>query len=121
MTSRSASESSCSPRVVDPFRSEKTIVTVFRVSGASRAAPSVGPQNPQSRNRGGFSSPQLGQICIQDSVGLLSADYYTRSRQSLTPAGVTSYSGSARAGSRLLQSGGRSWEDGRAGREGQCQ
>src|SRR5215210_3515936 len=84
MTSRSASESSCSPRVVDPFRSEKTIVTVFRVSGASRAAPSVVPQNPQSRNRGGFSSPQLGQICIQDSVGLLSADYYTRSRQSST-------------------------------------
>jgi hypothetical protein len=32
ITSRSDSESSDSPRLVDPFRSEKTIVTVFRTS-----------------------------------------------------------------------------------------
>jgi hypothetical protein len=32
MTSRNASESSRSPSAVDPSRSEKTIVTVFRVS-----------------------------------------------------------------------------------------
>ena len=50
-----------SPRLVEPFRSEKTIVTVLRTSWAGSAAASGVPQKPHSRNRRGFSSPQLGQ------------------------------------------------------------
>src|SRR5215203_1254924 len=63
MTSRSDSESRASPRFVEPFKSEKKIVTVFRVSCFGSSGASAVPQNPQRRNFGGFSSPQLGQIC----------------------------------------------------------
>src|SRR5205085_12172467 len=65
MTSRSDSESSASPIVVDPLRSEKTIVTVFRTScGAATGASGV-PQKPQRRNLAGFSSPHEGHIAIR--------------------------------------------------------
>ena len=49
---------------VEPTRSENTIVTVFRISRAGSAAWSGVPQKPHSRNRSGFSSPQLGQIAM---------------------------------------------------------
>src|SRR5919199_6442304 len=63
MISRSDSESSASPRLVEPFRSEKTIVTVLRTSCDGTAGASGVPQNPHRRKRSGFSSPQLGQVC----------------------------------------------------------
>ena len=63
IVSRSDSGSSFSPRSVDPFRSEKRMVTSFRTSCGGGAAASAVPQYPQRRNFGGFSSPQLGQIC----------------------------------------------------------
>src|SRR6266480_1451783 len=69
MTSRTASESSFSPIAVDPLRSEKTIVTVFRTSCAGSSGASGVPQKPQRRNFAGFSSPQLGQICTKGSLG----------------------------------------------------
>src|SRR3954454_757712 len=62
MTSRSASESRVSPSAVEPFRSEKTIVTVFRTSAAVEVGASVVPQKPHRRNRSGFCSPQFGQV-----------------------------------------------------------
>src|ERR1051326_1368998 len=61
---------------VDPLRSEKTIVTVFRVSGAGSCVARGVPQNPHRRNLSGFSSPQLGQICIETSVGPVPAIVY---------------------------------------------
>src|SRR5438105_11047407 len=65
MTSRSDSESSASPRFVEPLRSEKTIVTVLRTSCGATAGASGVPQKPQSRNRSGFSSPQDGQVTMR--------------------------------------------------------
>ena len=64
MTSRTVSESIRSARLVEPLRSEKTIVTVFRTSRAGADGTSSAPQKPQSRNRSGFSSPQLGQTSM---------------------------------------------------------
>src|SRR5581483_4831337 len=64
ITSRSDSESSRSPRFVEPFRSEKTIVTVLRTSRAGSGAASGVPQNPHRRKRSGFSSPHAGQTAI---------------------------------------------------------
>ena len=49
---------------VDPFRSEKTIVTVLRISCGGAADASGVPQKPQRRNLSGFSSPQFGQMAI---------------------------------------------------------
>ena len=63
-TSRSDSLSSCSPRVVEPLRSQKTMETVLRTSAVFVSGTSCVPQNPHSRKRSGFSSPQLGQICM---------------------------------------------------------
>src|SRR5207249_2075508 len=63
MTSRSDSESRRSPRLVDPFRSEKTMVTVLRTSAGGTAVPRGVPQYPHRRNLSGFSSPQPGQTC----------------------------------------------------------
>src|SRR5919197_3756523 len=65
MTSRSDSESSASPRFVEPLRSEKTIVTVFRTSCGGATGASGVPQKPQRRKRSGFSSPHDGQIAIR--------------------------------------------------------
>ena len=62
-TSRSASESSDSPRAVDPFRSQNTIVTTLRVSCGGAASASCDPQARQKRAMSGFSAPQEGQIC----------------------------------------------------------
>src|ERR671928_1111049 len=64
MISRSDSESSASPRFVEPLRSEKTIVTVLRTSCGGSAGASGVPQNPHSLNRSGFSSPQAGHVAI---------------------------------------------------------
>src|SRR3954470_24899002 len=69
MVSRRDSESRRSPSAVEPFRSQKRIVTSFRTSCAGAAGASAVPQKPQRRKRGGFSSPQLGQICTEISVG----------------------------------------------------
>src|SRR5262249_47030003 len=69
MTSRTASESSFSPIAVEPFKSEQTIVTVFRTSCAGSWGASADPQNPQRRNLSGFSSPQFGQICTKQVYG----------------------------------------------------
>ena len=74
MTSRTASESRRSAIAVDPFRSLKRIVTVFRTSGGAGAEASGVPQKPQSRNRSGFSSPQFGQRTITPVRGYLPAD-----------------------------------------------
>ena len=65
MTSRSDSGSSRSPRSVEPLRSEKTMVTVLRISWTGAGGARGVPQNPHSRNRAGFSSPQLGQRCTR--------------------------------------------------------
>ena len=65
MTSRSDSESSASPIVVEPLRSEKTIVTVFRTSCGGAAGASGVPQNPQRRNLAGFSSPHEGHVTMR--------------------------------------------------------
>src|SRR5215207_8169709 len=79
MTSRSDSGSSASPRLVEPLRSEKTIVTVLRTSCGGRLGASAVPQNPHRRNLAGFSSPQFGQttssmpIESSDHVALSSA------------------------------------------------
>ena len=62
ITSRIDSGSRVSPRLVDPFRSQKRIETSFRVSCAGAAATSGVPQKPHIRNLAGFSSPQLEQI-----------------------------------------------------------
>jgi hypothetical protein len=62
-TSRTDSLSRRSPRAVEPARSENTIVTVLRSSSGGGAGASAAPHTPHSRNRSGFSSPQLGQIC----------------------------------------------------------
>src|SRR5205085_6704897 len=62
---RSDSESSASPRFVEPFRSEKTIVTVFRTSRGGAATASGVPQKPQRRNRSGLSSPQDGHVAMR--------------------------------------------------------
>jgi hypothetical protein len=44
----------------------KTIVTVFRrPSGGAAAVASGAPQNPHSRKRSGFSSPQEEQIATR--------------------------------------------------------
>ena len=51
MTSRSDSESRRSPRSVEPFRSEKTMVTVLRISWAGAATARAVPQKPQRRKR----------------------------------------------------------------------
>src|SRR4029453_14149881 len=75
ITSRTASESSFSPIAVEPFRSEKTIVTVFRTSCAGSCGASADPQNPQRRNFAGFSSPQFGQICTKGSLGTPSREF----------------------------------------------
>jgi hypothetical protein len=64
MTSRRDSGSSVSPRLVDPFRSQKRIETSLRTSCAGAAACSGVPQNPHSRNFGGFSSPQFVQVIM---------------------------------------------------------
>ena len=63
-TSRSDSESSCSPRFVDPLRSEKTIETVFLTSWTGSEIARGVPQYPQSLNRSGFSSPQFVQTTM---------------------------------------------------------
>src|ERR671936_804411 len=61
---RSVSVSRRSASGVEPLRSEKTTVTIFRTSsGTTCVSPSGEPHIPQMRNRSGFSSPQLGQIC----------------------------------------------------------
>jgi hypothetical protein len=39
------------------------MVTVLRTSCATSSTASLVPHIPQTRNRSGFSSPQLGQIC----------------------------------------------------------
>ena len=51
-----------SPRAVESFRSQKTTVTVLRTSCDGTGGASGVPQNPHSRNRSGFSSPQSGQM-----------------------------------------------------------
>src|SRR3954447_23697907 len=66
MVSRSDSESSCSPRFVDPLRSQKRIVTSFLTSCTGTAGASGVPQNPHRRNFAGFSSPQFGQSCMSN-------------------------------------------------------
>ena len=50
--------------LVDPARSQKTIVTSFRAACGASSGTSFAPQNPQRRNFSGFSSPQLGQTLI---------------------------------------------------------
>src|SRR4051812_2898719 len=70
MTSRSASESRVSPSAVEPFRSEKTIVTVFRTSAAAWAGARAVPQKPQRRNRSGFCSPQFGHVITPRVYGV---------------------------------------------------
>ena len=67
ITSRSDSGSSVSPRLVDPFKSQKRIETTLRTSCAGAAAASGVPQNPHSRNFGGFSSPQFEQVIMARS------------------------------------------------------
>src|SRR6266545_5542856 len=75
ITSRTASESSFSAIAVEPLRSEKTIVTVFRTSCGGSAGASAVPQNPHRRNFCGFSSPQFGQTIIRRTqLGADSAD-----------------------------------------------
>ena len=72
ITSRSASESSCSPRLVEPLRSEKTIVTDLSVSWegpAGSAATSATPHQPQNRNWSGTSPPQAEQVIIASLCG----------------------------------------------------
>src|SRR3954452_11781445 len=69
MTSRSDSESSRSPRLVEPLRSQKRMVTSLRNScGGARGASSA-PQKPQSRNFAGFASPQDEQTTLFGSAG----------------------------------------------------
>ena len=46
---------------VDPATSLNSTVTVLRTSADGAAASGV-PQNPHNRKRGGFSSPQAGQM-----------------------------------------------------------
>src|ERR687887_1751534 len=90
MTSRSDSESSASPIVVEPLRSEKTIVTVFRTSCGGAAGASGVPQKPQRRKRSGFSSPQEGHIAIRRVyVGFAGIFYAARraSRRRALPSG----------------------------------
>ena len=53
MTSRSASESSASPRLVEPLRSEKTMVTTLRISWGAGASASCDPQARQNRAMSG--------------------------------------------------------------------
>ncbi len=65
ITSRSASESSVSPRLVEPLRSEKTIVTTLRVSCGGRASASCVPHARQNRAISGFSTPQAAQSFMQ--------------------------------------------------------
>ena len=65
ITSRSASESRASPRLVEPFRSEKTIVTTFLVSCGGRASASCVPQARQKRAMSGFSTPQAAQTFMR--------------------------------------------------------
>ena len=65
ITSRNASESRASPRLVDPLRSEKTIVTTFRVSWGAGASASCEPQARQNRATSGFSVPQLAHVFMR--------------------------------------------------------
>ena len=66
ITSRSDSESSCSPMLVDPLRSEKTIVTILRTSCAGAAASSAEPQAKQNFATSGFSVPHCEQNGIAE-------------------------------------------------------
>ena len=60
-TCRRASESSVSPRLVEPARSQNTTVTTFRRPwGADVAGASAIPHAGQNRARSDASSPQLG-------------------------------------------------------------
>ena len=65
------------------------MLTVFLTSRAGAAVASGAPQNPQSRNRGGFSSPQFAQIATggfyfenvkrtEDRAGSCSLDEYLK-------------------------------------------
>jgi hypothetical protein len=59
MTRLDVSGSSRSPSAVEPLTSEKTIVTVFRVSREGAASTSAAPQLPQKRKPSGFFWPQF--------------------------------------------------------------
>src|ERR671937_2451583 len=86
MTSRSDSESSASPIVVEPLRSEKTIVTVFRTSCGGATGASGVPQKPQRRKRSGFSSPQEGHVTMRRVYVGFAGVFYAARRASRRPA-----------------------------------
>ena len=65
ITSRNASESSRSPMLVEPLRSEKTMVTTFRTSCAGAATSSAEPQARQNFAISGFSVPHWPQTGIE--------------------------------------------------------
>src|SRR5215471_9661457 len=69
MTSRSDSESSRSPRAVEPLRSQKRMVTSLRTSCGGAGGASSAPQKPQSRNFAGFASPHDEQMTLSGSAG----------------------------------------------------
>src|SRR5947209_15004483 len=116
MTSRSDSESSASPRFVDPFRSEKTIVTVFRTSCGGATGASGVPQKPQRRNRSGFSSPHEGHVTMRRVYAGLRGFLSSSGRGGGTSSSSSAPLQSTRAGaeatresaSRLLQRAARS-------------
>src|SRR6476646_9208080 len=61
MVARSASGSVASPSAVEPVRSQKTTVTVFRTSRRAGASVRGAAQLPQNLNPSGFSWPHEGQ------------------------------------------------------------
>src|SRR2546423_1221489 len=82
MTSRSDSESSASPMVVDPLRSEKTIVTIFRTSWGGATGGSGVPQKPQRRNLAEFSSPHEGHVTMGRVYAGFAGVFYAARRAS---------------------------------------
>ena len=112
VTSRSDSLSSCSPRLVESFRSEKTIVTVLRALPANARLREWCATHPQMRKRSGFCSPHCWQTVMPRVYGRRQP--HRRRRQRRPPTQLPILGAQHSHGERALHA--RDREDARVGR-----